>query len=131
MGLSLFGRSTCSCSRKSKPLNITKKLPNPVPDRYRITYQEQIGDYLIVKVEYPDCTNYEGLKIMLYKTTWENLSRQESIDPHFCEDCLSPIARFEPTERGLTMARFLANSMHTSQSSDLMADLLIKQLKAV
>lgn len=85
--------------------------PNPNPRNYKITYVEKIGSYLIVKLKYPDCTNYEGNKILLYKdVTIEKLINQGEIDPHFFEDAkvASPVARFVPTKEGLTMAQKLS-----------------------
>ena len=81
---------------------VIKNLPNPKPDNYKIVKYEQIKDYLIVKIKYLDCTNYEGLKILVFKSTIEKLLKQKLIDPHFSENkkFISPIARFEPTKEG-------------------------------
>ena len=60
------------------------------------------GKFVIAKIRYSDCINYEGNKILVF----ENASKKEvlsakEIDPHFCEsNHLSPIARFEPTKNG-------------------------------
>lgn len=110
MGLRLFGRSSCNCSGTCQTVqSVSQPLPNPNPSRFKITHHEQIGDYLIITAEYPDCKNYEGKKIMLYKEKWQEISKLKELDPHFCDKCISPIARFEPTERGLIMARVLAH----------------------
>ncbi len=82
--------------------------PNPNPRNYKILQHETVGDYLIVEIKYPDCTNYEGNKILLYRgITLKQLKAQGSIDPHFCNNpnFCSPIARFEPTDRGWQMAK--------------------------
>ena len=65
----------------------------------------------MVRINYPDCHNYEGNKILVFlDTTREELEKQKAIDPHFSDnpDFISPVARFEPTVRGLVMAQHLA-----------------------
>lgn len=82
-------------------------LPNPDPSNYTIEKHIGIRNYTIVQIIYHDCTNYEGRKILVYKDcTIDDLKRQDIIDPHFSENKKyhSPIARFEPTENGWTMA---------------------------
>jgi hypothetical protein len=83
---------------------------NPNPAHYEIIASEQIGKFTIVVVHYPDCTNYEGRKILVFEnTTLARIQAQGSIDPHFSENTkyASPIARFEPTKRGVLMAKKL------------------------
>lgn len=113
MGLQVF--SSSEYEEPSAILSIVnKKIPNPDPTNYRIIKSEVWGVYLIIKINYPECTNYEGNKILLYKnTSLEELIRQGSIDPHFCknDNYHSPIARFEPTEQGWNMALLIAKRM--------------------
>ena len=76
---------------------------NPDPKNFRIENSSQVGQWLIVIVEYPNCTNYEGLKILVYEdTTLEQLEQQGHIDPHFAKNkrWRTPFARFEPTIKG-------------------------------
>ena len=83
------------------------KLPNPDPFNYRVIKSKQVGRFLVLMVKYPDCTNYEGQKTMIFEDcTLDDLNGQGSIDPHFCDNKAyrSPIARFEPTDRGWKMA---------------------------
>lgn len=83
--------------------NDYSQLPNPNPKNYTIEKHKQCGSSLVVKIKYHDCTNYEGIKILVFKKTDINqLLAQKLIDPHFCENkkFLSPIARFEPTNNG-------------------------------
>lgn len=91
-----------------------KQLPNPDPENFKILSSQTIGNWLIIKVNYPDCTNYEGNKILLYKyVTVEQLIAQGSIDPHFSNNCNfhSPVARFIPTDDGWRMACKIAQEM--------------------
>jgi len=86
---------------------------NPDPASYTLQRSEQIGAFLILKINYPDCANYEGDKILVFKdVTWKQLAEQKLIDPHFSnnKEKISPIARFEPTEQGWEWARWFAAS---------------------
>jgi hypothetical protein len=53
-------------------------------------------------IRYPDCTNYEGRKIVLFENvTEEQIKKLKFIDPHFCNgDHIAPIARYVPTSQG-------------------------------
>lgn len=87
---------------------------NPDPSKYKIIDAMEVDNYLIIKLKYDDCTNYEGMKILVYKdTTAVGLLRQGKIDPHF-SDCLTakhPIARFEPTPEGWRNARLFVQTL--------------------
>lgn len=77
--------------------------PNPDPTNFTIERYNTVMGKLVVKVNYPDCINYEGNKILVFRnTTMADLQAQGSIDPHFSENRKfhSPIARFVPTEEG-------------------------------
>ncbi len=80
--------------------------PNPNPRNYKLLRHKTIGKCLIIEVQYPDCSNYEGRKIMVFNCKLRDLLKQKLIDPHFSdnENFISPIARFEPTEQGWNFA---------------------------
>lgn len=93
--------------------SITRKLPNPDPNNYQIIQAEEIGNFLVLRIKYPDCTNYEGTKILVFKDVKAiDLLKQKLIDPHFFEDkkYKSPVARFVPTNEGWQMAIDFAKS---------------------
>lgn len=101
MGLSPFRRS---CSVNSG-CSSAPQLPAPNPTRFRIIQAVQMGTYVVAKVLYPDCTNYEGMKIMVFSnTTVSALRRLKVLDPHFCRGT-GPIARFEPCPGGFDRAK--------------------------
>lgn len=79
-----------------------KTLSNPNPKNFKIIKVMDIGNYIAVEINYPDCINYEGNKIMVYQNITKNEIRKiKFLDPHFCDgNHLSPIARFEPTKFG-------------------------------
>ena len=95
---------------KVRSLDLKPNLPNPKSDNYEIKQHLQLGVYLIIKIRYLDCTNYEGNKILVFKNcTLKKLLKQKLIDPHFSNNKKfhSPIARFEPTKTGWSLARKL------------------------
>lgn len=76
--------------------------PNPDPFNFSIVRATE-DDYghTLVEVMYPDCTNYEGRKILLLEKTLNEINDLSSLDPHFMDDKSNGlIARFEPTDRG-------------------------------
>ena len=52
-----------------------------------------------------------------YKLLWEDFQKLKCVDPHFCKDCVSPLARFVPTEYGWGMALDLAALLNIQLSS--------------
>lgn len=112
MGIYL-GRSRSTYERCDKPSKQTNPR-NPDPHKYEIIDSISINNFLIVIIKYPNCTNYEGKKILVYRNcTIEQLKNQaEGIDPHFCRKKYpkSPIARFEPTKEGAKMAVFFVQN---------------------
>ena len=114
MGLSI-GMSDCSCVQKDNihrsnaaiQRQTPSRFPNPNPKNFKFIKIERFEEFVIVMINYPDCTNYEGNKILVFDNiTLEELANMEKIDPHFCDkDHKAPIARFEPTESGWSMAQ--------------------------
>jgi len=106
MGIRLFGSSSsydkCDCTKIAKDDSAYIK-GNPVASNFKIVGHHQCLNNLVVKINYPDCTNYEGNKILLYlDTTIDDINKQKYIDPHFSwnKKFLCPFARFEPTKKG-------------------------------
>lgn len=95
-------------------------LPNPKADNYAIIRADVVNGYLLVEIQYHDCTNYEGKKIMIFKCTLSQLLNQKLIDPHFSNNSNyhSPIARFEPTPLGWENARRAASVFKTNRCHD-------------
>jgi len=102
MGLKIWG-SSCSCDEPQRIIH--KRLPNPNPKNFNVVRTVTIGKYLVAQVNYPDCTNYEGNKVLVFKNvTLRKFAKLDTIDPHFCDKHLAPIARFVPTSEGWQMA---------------------------
>lgn len=107
MGLGI-GMSKCSCSCQSTPTaSVLRTLPNPDPKNFRIIKAYEGVSGVALRVEYPDCTNYEGVKILLFReVSLKRLLKRKTLDPHFCDKGFhkSPFARFEPTDFGWNIA---------------------------
>lgn len=81
----------------------------PDPKNYRILRERGYGDALVMEVYYPDCTNYEGKKILVFDD-WRKLAAMMGLDPHFTA-LHGPFARVEPTEKGWEYAKMLAEEL--------------------
>lgn len=76
---------------------------NPNPKNFRIRDLVEVGRYLVAKVEYPGCTNFEGVKILVFRDVRApQLRAMSELDPHFCQDSSHPhlVARFRPDAQG-------------------------------
>ena len=107
-----MGLSPCkNCS--VYPISSPIYAPNPNPAKFQILETKQVGTNVVAKIRYPDCINYEGVKVCLFiNTTEAALRRRTRIDPHFCEYSLSPFARFKPTVTGWEAAIMMAETCH-------------------
>jgi len=79
---------------------------NPNPKNFVILSCEQCGNSFVSLVKYPDCKNFEGLKILV---TRYNPKMKTLIDPHFFPNS-GLIARLEPTGEGMKLAIIVANN---------------------
>ncbi len=83
------------------------KSTNPDPNNFKILDTQYVRDdnspdvdmYLILLVNYPDCTTFEGDKVLVYKNFYHS-GFIDKLDPHFTDKEHSPIARFPATEMG-------------------------------
>ena len=96
MGVSMFHNSFNQ--------GYTKSLQDPDPAKFKILWLEQRGPYVFATIEYPNCVNYDGLKMLVFKTTKDELQKRILIDPHFDESDPTLIARVRPTNEGITEA---------------------------
>lgn len=118
MGLRKFSDTPTTIT----PATITA--PNPNPYRFSILQILTSGqDACALEVVYPDCTTFEGRKILVYALPYSKVSRlmiRQGLDPHFSserstEDKLFPVARFEPSTLGRTFAVLMADKMNGKQ----------------
>lgn len=108
MGIKLFSQARYDCP----------SLGNPNPTRFKILKTKQVGHYLIAIINYPDSTNFEGNKILVYRDITDSEFRNlRVIDPHFSNEkgVHSPIARFEPTIEGMNIAKLFVNALVESE----------------
>lgn len=72
----------------------------PQPHRYELlSVQEQSG-YTVVMAKYTGCSEYRGVKILVYEGSFVVKAGDLLDHPHFLESSRSPIARFAPNEAG-------------------------------
>jgi hypothetical protein len=105
-----------------------KLVPFPDPKQFEIIDTQEIGggdlQYLVAVVRYPQCPDYEGRKVLVYKgIKAEYFRRWKEIDPHFNtnQPRKTPMARFRPTNEGLAMALSFCHwqiAMHVSREID-------------
>jgi hypothetical protein len=82
--------------------------PNPDPKRWELLKVYHFENAYVLVVKYLDCTNFEGIKCMVYKGKYRP---KKSLDPHFTNKHNSPIARFRPDDEGIGMALDLAYAL--------------------
>lgn len=109
-GLGSYSSYDC----RSADATVSASPPNPNPRNFIIERSCSVGSFVVVMIRYPDCTNYEGRKILVFQNISEyRIKLMNTIDPHFSKDNPkeSPVARFVPTEEGWGMAIGFAMSM--------------------
>lgn len=92
MGMHLLHKS---CMTNPAPAAV-----QPNPALFKILRTRAIGRFVVVDVQYPNCTNFEGRKILLMDGLSEaQVLALKTLDPHFAEFG-KVIARFLPTAEG-------------------------------
>jgi len=83
--------------------------PNPNPWNFEINWIEYpcYDRATLMSVTYPNCTTFEGNKLLLLKGRWTSADF-ESLDPHFLDSKHPVVARFIPNSIGVRMARAAA-----------------------
>lgn len=115
MGIRCWGSSS-GCSYEAVAPEVAM-LPNPDPKNWtlisRAAYQGRGGIFTVLCVRYPDCTNYEGEKVIVVEGFGPG--NDEPFDPHFCDgrDGHAPTvkARFRPDETGKREADAYARAL--------------------
>jgi len=98
-------------------VNTVKPFPEPEPDNWEFVRQYQHPNALVIEIRYPNCTNYEGRKVMVFKIKggFSELMKKNKglLDPHFhdTQGFVPLLARFEPTTEGWKLANNLAKSI--------------------
>lgn len=90
---------------------------NPDPKKYNILEAYHTVDCTVLKVKYDGCTNYEGIKILVFDTPIKELITLKELDPHFSKNKVSPVARFVPTDQGWNMAIECVNRLQGNKDS--------------
>ena len=115
MGLGIFGRSGNRAEEWSGRMvmrsagNSAPQPPEPNPKQFKILNLHEINGWTVAIIHYPGCTTHKGKKCLVFACDAKTVRNQAILDPHFLErnDRLSPVARFEPTKRGIALAKKL------------------------
>ena len=105
-----FQSSFCSCSNDTS-VEPQKNMPNPT--NFKIKSVKHNTWYTLAEVEYPDATNFEGTKLLLFfgYITEKMFIDKQVLDPHFCDgDHWAPCARFSPNSDGRRLAKIIMES---------------------
>ena len=109
MGLNFI--STKKTSNDYEEKKVSKY--DPKPNHFEIKNVYESNGHCIIYINYPNCINYEGNKVLVFKDTKkEEIEKLNEIDPHFTdsENIIKPIARFELTYEGWNLAiKFIEN----------------------
>lgn len=82
----------CAFGFSSTHTNYNSKNPNP--KRWELVSRYDAPHAHALKIKYPGCTNFEGIKILVYQGKFEGLKDR---DPHFF-DKSNLLARFRPDQ---------------------------------
>lgn len=106
MGLrTLSGGSNCPTSETYEQWKERRSNPNPAV--FKITCHYTARGNTAIYINYPNCKNYEGDKIIVFRNmSFREIQKLREIDPHFTENG-KIFARFAPTDDGWTHACWL------------------------
>ena len=81
------------------------KRTNPNPSNFKVLSADKINNYTLAVIQFPDCNSYQQNKVLVYKgDRRKDLNEATVCEPHFTDEFLSPVARFQPTEEGRHLA---------------------------
>lgn len=82
---------------------------DPIATRFRIVNMYSVNGHTLAHINYPNCTNFEGNKYILFKdTSIKEIEQMGEIDPHFQQGS-NIIARLEPTPMGWNLGVAMMN----------------------
>jgi hypothetical protein len=105
-----MGLKTFSDCNYSKVTSSTDTSPNPNPFRFEIREGFDYDKCCVLVVYYPDCTTFEGMKVLVTDGCVADYKVAKSLDPHFFEKG-DVIARFKPTKEGIEQAKSFAKNL--------------------
>lgn len=102
-----FGGRICSTDYQYSDSRIVNAAA-PDPKNWQILKMYNAENAHVLKIKYPNCTNFEGVKVLVYKGKFKKLKER---DPHFSEEKESPLARFRPDNIGWNLACDFADEL--------------------
>jgi len=107
----MFSSGSKTCDNMYYSETVTKTTvttPNPNPFKFELKNIYNSDKFMMLILNYPDATTYEGDKVLIFKREDESevlqMIQDKDLDPHFLEDRLSPIARFASSDEGIKCA---------------------------
>ena len=99
--------------------------PNPNPRNFKVLGVTERSGYTIAAIKYPNCTNFKGVKILVWEgEIGDKVRETKYLDPHFME-CMDPvIARFAPSEAGVLALQELVGPLVSSGLISLIEEAL-------
>jgi len=91
---------------ESTTINETKSYPRLSS---KVIKTSIVDEHIIVLAKYPECPNYEGYKILVFKYSDYKSLDNKKLEPHFLDNSLIK-ARFRPTAEGWNMATCLCQN---------------------
>ena len=102
MGMSLFSNTSDDCNEN------TDTSPEPNPFRFEILDEHEELRTIALKVRYPNATEFNGIKILVYDITHKDwIHNTKKLDPHFLEGEISPLVRLKGNDLGWILAKSL------------------------
>jgi hypothetical protein len=92
---------------------------NPDPRKFKVLDVHQCEHGYALVVRYEGCTNFEGLKVMVFNGEYKPTTY---LDPHFKDYGCSPLARFRPDEDGWISACLMTERIGPTPAEGLLTD---------
>ena len=105
-------RCSNSCSTNNRGYTAPEiRLGEPDPRKFTVLDFSSMNGITIAMLYFKGCVNFGGKKLLIfYDADFASIQKSGVCDPHFLESGVSPIARFEPTARGRSMALIFAKA---------------------
>lgn len=103
MGISLMASSSIGRTKDNHRFAF-----DPIPNNFTVLNIWNIKGNSVVLVRYPNCTTFDGQKLLLIKGEYKV---EKELDPHLLGGDHQVKARFEPNEQGLLMAKLCAENL--------------------
>jgi hypothetical protein len=113
--MGMFPKWPCDATKVNTGMSLSLMEPNPNAERFDIIKREVHNNATIILVKYHGCTTFNGSKLLLLRGEFDENKIIVRLDPHLLGNNHPVVARFEPTQIGLSMARSAAKHLSIDQ----------------